>query len=102
MREFVNSKMWLRRGTSVVFDKAMLGPLLQENALVPLREALAWIDCWPVRLPVGGRTILVGGLDTILEVLPQSEAEQFARTRIRRLIAEFQDRWTEVCSGVWP
>jgi hypothetical protein len=39
--------------------------------------------------------VLVGGLETVLEVLPVREAEDLVRRYIRPLIAEFQNRWTE-------
>jgi hypothetical protein len=95
MREFVDSTMWRTRGSSVVFDKVMLGSLLNEGSLVSLRQALRWLDVWPSMPPVFGQSVLVAGLDAVLEVLPREEAEGFARQRIRKLIAEFQDRWTE-------
>lgn len=95
MDEFVDSKMWLTRGSSVIFDKVMLGPVLADGSLVPLRQVLGWLSAWPSATPNGGRTVLVGGLDTVLEVLPPREAEDFMRQRIRPLISEFQNRWTE-------
>lgn len=95
MDEFVDSKMWLTRGSSVIFDKVMLGPLLTEGALIPLRQAIGWLSAWPSATPTGGRTVLVGGLETVLEVLPVRGAEDLVRRYIRPLIAEFQNRWTE-------
>lgn len=95
MDEFVDSKMWLTRGSSVIFDKVMLGPLLSDGALISLREALSWLTAWPTQSPTSGRTVLVGGLDTVLEVLSPDDAAEFVRRRIRPLIAEFQSNWTE-------
>ncbi|MBE7508220.1 MAG: hypothetical protein HS101_18310 [Planctomycetia bacterium] len=95
MEEFVDSKMWLTRGSSVIFDKIMLGPLLNDGALISLRQALSWLSSWPSAPPTSGRTVLLGGLDTVLEVLPTRDAEDFVRRQIRPLIAEFQNRWTE-------
>lgn len=95
MDEFVDSRMWLTRGSSVIFDKVMLGPLLSAGALISLREALSWLRSWPSAPPHGGKTVLVGGLDTVLEVLPVQDAEDFVRRNIRPLIAEFQNHWTE-------
>ncbi|MBX3394309.1 MAG: hypothetical protein KF841_02975 [Phycisphaerae bacterium] len=95
MDEFVDSKMWLTRGSSVIFDKVMLGPLLTEGALIPLRQALSWLSSWPSATPTGGKTVLVGGLETVLEMLAVSDAEDFVRRYIRPLIAEFQSCWPE-------
>ena len=95
MDEFVDSKMWLTRGSSVIFDKVMLGPLLSAGALLSLREALSWLSAWPAEPPAGSRTVLVGGLDTVLEVLSPDDAADFVRQCIRPLISEFQNNWTE-------
>lgn len=92
MRE-MSATGWLRRGSSIVFDKETLGPLLNEGALISIREALGWMNKWPDSLPSGGRTALVGGLETILEVLSVEEAEKFLRERVKPFILEFQARW---------
>ena len=39
--------------------------------------------------------MLVGGLDTVLEILSPDDAAEFVRRPIRPLIAEFQNNWTE-------
>jgi hypothetical protein len=95
MDEFVDSRMWLTRGSSVIFDKVMLGPLLSAGALLSLREALSWLSAWPTEPPSGSRTVLVGGLDTVLEVLSPTDASDFVRRHVRPLIAEFQNNWSE-------
>jgi hypothetical protein len=56
------SSGWQRRGSSVIFYKAMLGPLIVGGHLVSLREALGWLNRWPSDPPGGGTTLLVGGL----------------------------------------
>jgi hypothetical protein len=94
MRE-MSSSAWLRRGSSIVFDKQSLGLLISNGSLVPLRQALAWINGWPQYPPSGGETVLVGGLETCLEVLSTEEAEKFLWERIKPLILTIQDRWDQ-------
>lgn len=95
MRE-MSSSSWLRNGSSIVFDKQSLGPLISNGSLVPLRQVLGWTSAWPGNPPGGVRTVLVSGLETCLEVLTVQEAEQFMRERIKPFILSFQDRWDQV------
>ncbi len=93
--EDMTSSGWQRRGSSVVFHSSLLGPLIDAGCLVSLREALGWMKAWPVE-PCGNRqTVLVGGLETALEVLEPQEAEEFLRSRMKAFIHEFQGRWDQ-------
>ncbi len=91
----ISSSAWQRKGSSVVFDRASLGPLISGGTLVSLRQALGWMAEWPSQPPVPGKTILVSGLETIVEVMEPVEAETFLRSRMRPLIQEFQGRWDQ-------
>lgn len=94
MRE-MSGTSWRGRGSSIVFDKRLLGPLLATCPVVSLRQALAWVPAWPTQSPPTGSTIVVGGLETVLETLPPADAETFVRQRIRALINEFQQQWDQ-------
>jgi len=94
MRE-MSSSAWLRRGSSIVFDKHSLGPLITDSCLVSLREALSWMRSWPAQPPSDRQTVLIGGLETCLEVLSPKDAEAFLRSRIKPFILEFQWRWDQ-------
>jgi hypothetical protein len=94
MRE-MSSSAWQRRGSSVVYSRLMLGPLIAVGCLVSLREVLSWLRKWPDEPPGNVHTVLVGGLETCLEVLPPAETEGFLQRRIRPLILEFQSRWDQ-------
>ncbi len=91
----ISSSIWLRKGSSVVFNQASLGPLISGGAMVSLRQALGWMTEWPSEPPVPGKTVLVSGLETIIEVMEPDEAEAFLRGRLRPLIQEFQRRWDQ-------
>jgi hypothetical protein len=84
---------WRRRGSSVVFDKEILGALITEGCLVSLREALSWMNSWPASPPIDSNTVLVGGLETCLELLEPKDGESFLQQRIKPFIQEFQHRW---------
>lgn len=91
----MSSSAWQRRGSSVVYSRHMLGPLIAAGCLVSLREALGWLRQWPDAPPGNGHTVLVGGLETCLEVLSTGEAEDFLRRRVKPFILEFQSRWDQ-------
>ena len=92
----MSSSAWLRRGSSIVFDKQNLGLLISNGSLVPLRQSLGWISGWPDEPPGRSRTVLVGGLETCLAVMTADGAERFLRERIKPFILSFQERWDQV------
>ena len=51
MMRDMSSSAWLRRGSSIVFDRLTLGPLIGGGALVSMREALGWMNAWPAEPP---------------------------------------------------
>ena len=91
----MSSSAWLRRGSSIVFDRFTLGPLIGEGALVSMREALRWMNAWPAEPPGNGRTVLVGGLETLLDVLDPLAAMDFLKKRLNPFVQEFQARWDQ-------
>jgi hypothetical protein len=91
--EEIESTVWHRRGSSIVWDSATLAPFLADGCLVSLREVLGWRKTWPAASPAGNHTILVGGLEACLELLAPTEAENFLRQEVKPLIREFQRRW---------
>ena len=94
MRE-MSANSWLRRGSSIVFDKTSLGPLRSGGSMISLREALSWMRSWPSGPPGNQATVLVSGLETCVEVFSPWDAEDFLRTRIKPFVQEFQGRWDQ-------
>ena len=86
---------WKRRGSSIIFDQEEIQALLNANAMISLREFLSWKENIPENPPIEGQTLLVCGLETLMDTLPAQEAQTFLETRIRPLIKEIQDVWTE-------
>jgi hypothetical protein len=95
MRE-MSSTGWQRRGSSVIFDRDTLAPLIDNKNIISLRTALGWMQQWPDKPPFTGTACLVCGLETVIDLLEPGDAEQFLRTRIRPLIQEFQAKWDQL------
>jgi len=93
--EKISSSVWQRKGSSIVFDKKSLGGLISGGPIISLREALGWSKGIPAVPPIAGRTILLSGLETILEVMDPADAEDFLTRRIRPLLISLQNRWTD-------
>lgn len=74
--ESIATTAWQRKGSSVIFDKECLKPLISGGAVVSLRQALAWRDSLPNSLPVPGTTILVSGLETVIETMAPQEGNK--------------------------
>ncbi len=63
------TSVWQRRGSCVIFDQKSLGPFISDGAVISLRQALSWSKGLPSVPPVPGRTILISGLETIIETI---------------------------------
>lgn len=90
----ISNNVWQRRGSCVIFDKKSLSSFIAEGSVVSLRQALTWIKGLPANPPVPGRTILISGLETVIETTEPQEAEDFLSCRIRPLLIHLQNRWT--------
>lgn len=86
---------WKRKGSSILFDQIEIQKLLDEKVMFSLREFLSWKDDMPEEPPVDGDTILICGLETIMDSLPAEDAEDFLRCKIRPVIKALNNVWTE-------
>ncbi len=89
----ISNTVWQRKGSSIVFDQKSLGPFIADGSVISLRQLLSWTKSLPENPPVPGKTILVSGLETIVETMASPEAEAFLSRRIRPLIIDLQNRW---------
>lgn len=92
----LSADSWKRQGSSVIWDKTELEKLLTSASLVSLRQFLGWHDAWPAQLPRSSRTILVGGLQTCLELLSPAEGAAFLLHRVQALISRQQSKMEQV------
>ncbi|MCX5862614.1 MAG: hypothetical protein NTW27_10925 [Deltaproteobacteria bacterium] len=95
MMRDMSSSAWLRRGSSIVFDRFTLGPLIVGGTLVSMREALRWMNAWPAEPPGNCQTVLVCGIETFLDVMEPAEAQNFLKSRVNPFVQEFQARWDQ-------
>lgn len=91
--ETISNTVWQRKGSSIVFDQKSLGPFIADGSVISLRQLLSWTKDLPANPPVPGKTILVSGLETIVETMASQEAEAFLSRRVRPLIIDLQNRW---------
>jgi hypothetical protein len=91
--ETISNTVWQRKGSCIVFDQKSLGPFIADGSVISLRQMLSWTKGLPANPPVHGKTILVSGLETIVETMASPEAEAFLSRRIRPLIIDLQNRW---------
>jgi hypothetical protein len=91
----MSSSAWERRGSSVVFDKTTLGRLIQDQAMVSLRDAMTWMNSWPATPPNGASTVIVAGLEACLDLDTPRDAELWLQNRVKPFIEEFQRHWDQ-------
>ncbi len=90
----MSSSAWLRRGSSIVFDRLALGLLIGGGPLFSIRESLRWMNDWPTE-PPNNPTVLVCGIETYLDVMDSDEAEKFLKNRVKPFVQEFQTQWDQ-------
>lgn len=95
MMDTISNTVWQRKGSCVIFDQKSLGPFIFEGSVVSLRQVLSWAKGFPAAPPVAGRTLLVSGLETLVETMEPQEAEDFLCRRVRPLLKDLQYRWTD-------
>ena len=94
----MDATTWKRKGSSIIWSPDLLGPLITDGSAVPLRTALCWMaDGFPDDTPGGGGTVLIGGLQTVLETAGSAEeAYGWLRTNIMPLLRAAQAHWPVV------
>jgi hypothetical protein len=91
----MTSQTWQRSGSSIVWSPELLGPLVTGGEAVPLHTVLAWMKRGFPQAPPGDRqTVLVGGLQTVLETATApASAYEWLRQNILPLVRAFQVQW---------
>lgn len=92
--ETISNSVWQRKGSSIVFDQISLGPFIENGSVISLRQLMSWAAGLPVQPPVPGKTILVAGLETVVETMAYPDVAYFLARRIRPIIIDIQSRWS--------
>lgn len=92
---------WQRSGSSIVWSQSLLGPLIGKVIAVPLREAVMWPRAgFPDEPPGGQATVLIGGLQAVIETMTSSgsasEAYEWMRNNVLPLVRAVQRHWDRV------
>ncbi len=100
MQELTSSK-WQRKGSSLVWHPDLLADLVREIEPVPLRVLVGWLQSgFPESPPSGGRTVLVGGLQTVVDTMLQANApdivESWVRANAQASVRVAQHHWPKV------
>jgi hypothetical protein len=85
---------WKYRGSSVIFNHPALNSFI--GSQVSLRQALSWYTELPDEPPIQSKTILVTGLEAVMETLEPTEAEDFLLKRMQPLLRHLQVRWDSI------
>jgi len=91
MEDF-SANSWRYKGSSLVFDRGVLSGLLETAQIYSLRQALSWQNN-PPPPPASRSTILISGLETLMQLLPPPKAHDFLLYRIRPLVIRLQNSW---------
>lgn len=97
MREMTASS-WQRRGCSIVWSLDLLSPLITDVEATPLRTVLGWLKTGFPESPPGDRqTILVGGLQMVLEAMPDPDTGyNWLRQNLLPLCRDCGRHWASV------
>jgi hypothetical protein len=80
----MTASTWKRTGSSMIWHPALLADLVREVEPTPLRTLVGWVKSgFPENPPGGGRTVLVGGLQTVVETMMQTQTPDEVVTWLR-------------------
>lgn len=93
----LSATSWQRKGSTLLFGSEEIQKLLKKKSMVSLQEFLTWGGDIPddPPIPEDSSTILVCGLETVMDTLSPAEAEDFLRRKVRPVIKNVQDIWTD-------
>lgn len=85
---------WQRTGVSLIWKPDILHNVSPYGETVSLREFYAMENAWPDELPLpGGNAVAVSGLEGMLDILDDADAESWLQREFRRAILSFQDHY---------
>lgn len=92
----MTAQSWKRRGCSIIWSPQLLAELIPHS--ISLRTVLEWQrHGMPDVPPGGGKTVLVGGLQTVLDVLGSPEESYgWLRTNVLPLCRMWCNHWAGV------
>lgn len=93
MRQLLDT-VWQRHGTSWIWDEEARNEVCAASEVWSLRQFLQAVGNWPEDLPSNdNRTLVVAGLEGILDLLTPDDAEAWLGDTIKTAILSFQDEY---------
>lgn len=87
----LSDSVWQRHGTSWIWDDEALAQICVASEVWSLRQLLGAVGDWPEDLPSnGGNTLVVAGLDGVLDLLAPDEAEAWLGEAVKDAVLSFQ------------
>lgn len=99
--EEMTASTWKRSGSSLVWHPELLADLIRDVPPTPLRTVLGWLQGgFPENPPGGARTVLVGGLQTVVETMMQTrtceDVSSWLRANALATIRAWKSHWPNV------
>ena len=97
----MTASTWKRTGSSIVWHPDLLADLVRDIEPTPLRELLGWLKTgFPEDTPGGHQTVLIGGLQTVVDTMMQANApdivEGWVRANVQASVRIAQHHWPKV------
>lgn len=97
----MTSSAWKRQGSSLVWHPDLLADLVREIEPTPLRTVVGWVTtAFPDAVPGGHRTVLVGGLQTAVETMMQTQTPDAVAAWLREHALAAVRAWKSHWPGV--
>ena len=85
---------WMRSGCSLLWSTSLLSKAAKPREVVSIRQLFDMARHWPEELPsANGNALVVSGMEGCLDVLANTNAEQWVEGDLRELIFSFQDEY---------
>jgi len=90
----LRDSVWQRQGTSWIWDADALSQVCAPSEVWSLRQFLQAKGNWSENLPSNnGRTLVVAGLDGVLDLLTPEDAETWLREELKLAVLSYQEFW---------
>jgi hypothetical protein len=97
----MTSSTWKRQGSSFIWHPTLLAELVRDLEPIPLRTLVRWLRTgFPENPPQEKRTVLVGGLQTVVETMMQTSSpetvSQWLRDHALASVRAWKAHWPNV------
>lgn len=99
MVNVIEGPTWQRKGVSLIWKPEALARVSPYGDTVSLREFYTLKNAWPDTLPhSNGKALAVSGLEGMLDILDDGNAESWLQDEFRHAVLSFQDHYSGDCA----